>query len=132
MTRLPRARLRKAQIATLATFVAMGHAALSSVAWVPEFIDRLDVSFATWGTIIGLGVIGSITPLFFASRLMMRFGSRTVIRFSNYGGMIFLVALAYTDDPFIWFFINATFGFFMSLLGVSVNSHAVLLQKQIS
>ncbi len=132
MTRLPGARLRKAQIATLATFVAMGHAALSSVAWVPEFIDRLDVSFATWGTIIGLGVIGSITPLFFASRLMMRFGSRTVIRFSNYGGMIFLVALAYTEDPFIWFFINATFGFFMSLLGVSVNSHAVLLQKQIS
>jgi broad specificity phosphatase PhoE len=32
VNRLPGARLRQAQIATLATFVAMGHAALSSVA----------------------------------------------------------------------------------------------------
>ena len=55
MIRLPGARLRKAQIATLATFIAMGHAALSSVAWVPEYIARLDVSFATWGTIVGFG-----------------------------------------------------------------------------
>ena len=132
MIRLPGKRLRKAQIATLATFVAMGHAALSSVAWVPEYINRLDVSFATWGTIIGLGVIGSITPLLFASRLMMRFGSRAIIRFSNYGGMVFLVSLAFSNDPIVWFFLNALFGFFMSLLGVSVNSHAVLLQKQIS
>jgi hypothetical protein len=40
----------------------MGHGALASVAWVPEYIDRLGVSFATWGTIIGFSVIGSITP----------------------------------------------------------------------
>jgi hypothetical protein len=110
----------------------MGHAALASVAWVPEYIDRLDVSFATWGTIIGFGVIGSITPLLFASRLMMRFGSRPIIRFSAYAGVLFLVSLGFTNDPLIWFFLNAGFNFSMSLLGVSVNSHAVLLQKQIT
>ncbi|MDG2497539.1 MAG: MFS transporter [Aquiluna sp.] len=132
MTRLPGARLRKAQLATLATFVVMGHAALASVAWVPEYIARLDVSFAVWGTIIGFGVIGSITPLLFASRLIMRFGSRAIIRFANYGGMIFLVTLAASSDPLVWFFLNASFGFFMSLMGVAVNSHAVMLQKQIS
>ena len=110
----------------------MGHAALASVAWVPEYIDRLDVSFAVWGTIIGFGVVGSITPLLFASRLIMRFGSRAVIRFANYGGMIFLVTLATSNEPLVWFFLNASFGFFMSLLGVAVNSHAVMLQKQIS
>ena len=132
MNRLPGARLRKAQIATLATFIVMGHAALASVAWVPEYIDRLDVSFAVWGTIIGFGVVGSITPLLFASRLIMRFGSRAVIRFANYGGMIFLVTLATSNEPLVWFFLNASFGFFMSLLGVAVNSHAVMLQKQIS
>ena len=53
MQRLPGARLRKAQIASLGIFVLMGHGALASVAWVPEYIDRLGVSFATWGTIIG-------------------------------------------------------------------------------
>ena len=132
MQQLPRERLRKAQIAMLLTFIFMGHAALSSVAWVPEYIARLDVSFATWGTIIGLGVIGSITPLFFASRLMMRFGSRPLIRVANYGGMVALVSLGLTSDPALWFFINMAFNFCMSLLGVSVNSHGVLLQKKIS
>ena len=132
MQRLPGTRLRKAQIGLLATFVLMGHGALASVAWVPEYIDRLGVSFATWGTIIGFSVIGSITPLLFASRLLMRFGSRPLIRFANYAGMVFLVALAWTNDPALWMLINIGFNFSMSLLGVSVNSHAVLLQKQIS
>jgi len=132
LARLPAQRLRKAQISMLAVFVFMGHAALASVAWVPEYIDRLDVTFAQWGTIIGLGVIGSITPLLFASRIIMRFGSRTVIRFANYGGMAMLVSLAWSSEPLVWFFLNAGFNFFMSLLGVSVNSHAVMVQKQIT
>jgi Major Facilitator Superfamily len=125
-------RLRKAQIAMLITFTFTGHIALSSVAWVPEFIDRLGVSFATWGTIIGFGVVGSITPLFFVSRLIMRFGPRTLIRFGNYFGAVFLVLLGLTSNPLIWFFLNMGFNFFMSILGVSVNSHSVLLQKKIS
>lgn len=132
MEKLSGKRLRKAQIAMLITFTFTGHIALSSVAWVPEFIDRLGVSFATWGTIIGFGVIGSITPLFFVSRLIMRFGPRTLIRFGNYFGALFLVLLGLTSDPLLWFFINIGFNFFMSILGVSVNSHSVLLQKQIS
>ncbi len=131
MQSLPAARLRKAQIASLLVFILMGHSALSSVAWVPEFIDRLDVSFVTWGTIIGFGVIGSITPLLFASRLIMRFGARPIIRFANYGGMFFLVSLGWFNDPAIWMIFNIFFNFFMSLLGVSVNSAAVLLQKQV-
>ena len=129
---LPGARLRKAQIASLLIFILMGHSALASVAWVPEFIDRLGVSFVTWGTIIGFSVIGSITPLLFASRLIMRFGARPVIRLANYGGMFFLVSLGWSNDPAIWMIFNIFFNFFMSLLGVSVNSAAVLLQKQIT
>ena len=132
MEKLSGKRLRKAQIAMLITFTFTGHIALSSVAWVPEFIDRLGVSFATWGTIIGFGVVGSITPLFFVSRLIMRFGPRTLIRFGNYFGAVFLVLLGLTSNPLIWFVLNMGFNFFMSILGVSVNSHSVLLQKKIS
>ena len=94
-----------------------------------EFAERL---LAKNPTIIGFGVIGSITPLFFVSRLIMRFGPRTLIRFGNYFGALFLVLLGLTSDPLLWFFINIGFNFFMSILGVSVNSHSVLLQKQIS
>jgi hypothetical protein len=63
---------------------------------------------------------------------MMRFGSRIIIRLSSYSGLLFLMSLAWSDDPLVWFFLNAGFNFSMSLLGVAVNSHGVLLQKQIS
>ena len=46
--------------------------------------------------------------------------------------MVFLVTLAFSSDPLVWFFLNASFGFFISLMGVSVNASAVMLQKQIS
>lgn len=131
MAKLSAQRLRKAQIAMLLTFIFVGHTALSSVAWVPEYIDRLDVSFAEWGTLVGFGIIGSIAPLFFAARLIMRFSSRTVIRFATYGGLVMLICLGLSSVPAIWFFINMGFNFFMSLIGVAVNSHAVLIQKQI-
>jgi hypothetical protein len=61
----------------------------------------------------------------------MRFGPRTLIRYGNYLSAIFLVLLGLTSNPFIWFFLNMGFNFFISILGVSVNSHSVLLQKQI-
>jgi hypothetical protein len=114
----------------LATFILMGHAALASVAWVPGFIDRLNLSFASWGTIIGFSVIGSIAPLLFASRLIMRFGARPIIRFANYVGMVMLVSLAWKNNPALWMLLNILFNFFMSLMGVAVNSSAVLLQSK--
>jgi hypothetical protein len=55
-----------------------------------------------------------------------------LIRFGNYFGALFLVLLGLTSDPLLWFIINMGFNFFMSILGVSVNSHSVLLQKKIS
>ncbi|MEY3560908.1 MAG: hypothetical protein RL068_60, partial [Actinomycetota bacterium] len=99
--------------------------------WVPEFIDRLDVSFAQWGTIIGFGVVGAIAPLTFVSRLIMRFGPRTVIRYGHYFALLSLISLGLTSEPVIWFVLNLLFNFFTSLTGVAVNSHAVMLQKQI-
>ncbi len=131
MTRPTAERLRSAQLSLLVVYITMGHAALSTVAWVPEFIDRLNVSFATWGTIVGFGIIGTIAPLLFASRIIMRFGSRPVIRGAIYAAMFMLIALSWTNEPLPWFFINAGFGFTLSTLGLAVNSHSVLLQKQL-
>jgi fucose permease len=112
-------------------FTSMGHMALSTVAWVPAFINRLDVSFATWGLIIGFSIIGSIMPLLFASRLIMRFGSRRMIRIGSIIGVVALLSLLLTINPVIWYFANTFFAFSMSLLGISVNTHAVMLQRHI-
>lgn len=112
-------------------FTTMGHLALSTVAWVPVFISRLDVDFATWGLIIGFSIIGSILPLTFASRLIMRFGTRALIRVGSVLGVVALFSLLLTINPLIWYFCNTFFAFSMSLLGISVNTHGVMLQRHI-
>lgn len=129
--KLPYARLRKAQIGTLLVFLTWGHAGLSIVAWVPEFIDRLDVNFATWGAIIGFGIIGSILPLPFSSRLISRFGSRLIIRSGSWFAAVMLISLGLTNEPLLWFVLNAGFAFGTSLMGIALNAHAVMVQRHL-
>ena len=122
------ARIRQAQTGLLITFLLVGHATLSSVAWVPEYIDRLGVSFAAWGTILGFSTMGAIIPLMFASRVIHRYGSRAVMRLGLYAGMVFLVLLGWTNDPVLWTLVNTMFTFSMSFAGNAVNTHAVAIQ----
>jgi len=114
-------RIRSAQSALLLVFILVGHTALCSVAWVPVYIDRLGVSFATWGVILGVGAVGSMLSLLVASRIILRFGSRSVLRVALYVGLAFLVSLAFTTNPFIWAGLNAGFTLSMSLVGMSAN-----------
>jgi MFS family permease len=124
-------RIKSAQPALLMVFILVGHTALCSVAWVPEYIDRLGVSFALWGTILGVGAIGSMASLLVASRIILRFGSRLVLRFGLYLGLIFLVSLGLTTNPVVWAGLNAGFTLCMSFVGISANTHAVALQKMV-
>jgi len=121
-------RLRRAQPALIAAFLLVGHGTLSSVAWVPEYIDRLGVDFAAWGTILGFSTIGAITPLLIASRLNLRFGSRRVLRLALYVGMVFLILLGHSDNPVVWTLINTGFTFAMSFAGNAVNTHSVAVK----
>jgi len=107
----------------------VGHGTLSSVAWVPEYIDRLGVDFAAWGSILGFSTIGAITPLLIASRLNLRFGSRRVLRVALYVGMMFLILLGQSDNPIVWTLINTGFTFAMSFAGNAVNTHSVAVQS---
>ncbi len=125
---LDSARLKRAQTGLLLVFLLVGHGTLSSVAWVPEYIDRLGVDFAAWGTILGFSTIGAIAPLLFSSRLIMRFGSRAVLRAGIYLGMVFLILLGHSDNPLVWALINTGFTFSMSIAGNAVNTHSVVIQ----
>lgn len=124
-------RIRVAQPALMMAFLLLGHASLASVAWVPEYIDRLNVTFSTWGTILGLAVVGAIAPLFFASRLVLRFGSRPIIRTGLFLGMIFLVSLAWITDPILWALSNMLYTLWLSLAGNAINVQAVALQGMV-
>lgn len=129
MNKIPYPRLRQAQIGLVILFFVMGFSALSTVAWVPEFIRRLDLDFAQWGSIVGLGIIGSIAPLFIVNKLILRFGTLPIIRI---GSVLFATAnvgLGLTNNVIIWFFVNVSFLFSLSVLNIAVNAHSVMLQR---
>lgn len=123
------ARLAIAQRGLVITFFAQGIASLASIARVPEFIDRLGVDLATWGLIVGLGVIGNILPLFFSARLVARFGSRPIVQVAVLATSVMLVALSYTESARVWFFLNMLFLVTLSTFNIAVNSHAISVQR---
>lgn len=112
------------------SFILLGHLVLCSVAWVPEYIDRLGVSFTQWGTILGVAPLGAISSILLAPRIVLRFGVRSVMIVGITLASITLALLGVTTDPFVWAAVNLAFNFFASLTGVAINSHAVTVQRQ--
>jgi len=124
-------RFRRAPWALLGTFVLAGHAVLSPVAWFPEFVARLGVDYATWGSILGLSAAGAIGALSLAAPLQLRFGSRPVMRMSLVLALGALVLLAFAAETWVWAVVHIGFTFSFTLFGNSVNVQAVLLQSRI-
>ena len=121
--------LASSRSATFGTFVLVGFAMLSPVAWYPDFIERLGVTFAVWGGILGFSTVGAILPLVIAGRVLLRFGSRAVLRVSLVFAMIFLILLGFLVSPMTWGMAQIGFSFSMAFVGVSVNTHAVAIQS---
>lgn len=121
-------RLARAQWSLLVTLILAGHAVLSPVAWLPDFVDRLGVSYSQWGTILGFAAVGAVGALVLSRTLLHHFGSRPVMRFSLILALTFLVSLGFVVDPWTWALLNAAFTFFFTLFGNAVNIQAVLLQ----
>jgi len=113
------------------SFILLGHLVLCSVAWVPEYIDRLGVTFTQWGTILGIAPLGAISSILIAPRIILRFGVRPVMMTGITVAAITLALLGFITDPIVWAVVNLAFNFFASLTGVAVNSHAVTVQKQV-
>jgi len=113
------------------SFMLLGHLVLCSVAWVPEYIDRLGVSFTQWGTILGIAPLGAISSILLAPRIILRFGVRAVMVVAVFFASVALVLLGFFSDPIAWAIVNLAFNFFASLMGVAVNSHAVTVQNQV-
>ncbi|MEY4311107.1 MAG: hypothetical protein RLZ71_1033, partial [Actinomycetota bacterium] len=78
-------RARTAQIALLLIFFTQGFAAMSTLPRIPEILQQINVVFAQWGLIIGISGLGSLLPLAFTSRLVVRYGTTLVIRLSALG-----------------------------------------------
>ena len=125
------ARVSEAKRGSFLSFILLGHLVLCSVAWVPEYIDRLGVTFTQWGAILGVAPLGAISSILLAPRIILRFGVRSVMVVGITLASITLALLGFITDPVIWAIVNLAFNFFASLTGVAVNSHAVTVQKQV-
>ena len=125
------ARVSEAKRGSFLGFILLGHLVLCSVAWVPEYIDRLGVTFTQWGLILGIAPLGAISSIVLAPRIILRFGVRSVMMVGVALGSITLALLGFITDPVVWAIVNLAFNFFVSLTGVAVNSHTVTVQKQV-
>jgi len=131
VTLRPVAELAGAQRASFASFLLLGHLVLCSIAWVPEYIDRLGVSFAQWGVILGLAPIGALSAVITAPFMINRFGTSPVMRVTALLATVALVPLGFVTNAPLWTVLNTLFNFSAGLTGVAVNTHGVLLQKKV-
>jgi predicted MFS family arabinose efflux permease len=124
-------RVAEAKRGSFVSFILLGHLVLCSVAWVPEYIDRLGVGFTEWGTILGVAPLGAISSILLAPRLLLRFGVRRTMLAGIALASVMLALLGFIIDPVWWAIANLGFNFFASLTGVAINTHAVTVQRQV-
>ncbi|WP_296646789.1 MFS transporter [Rhodoluna sp.] len=129
---LTAARAKTVGNSILAMFFIQGFVQTTYLPRIPELIKQLEVSFTTWGLIIGLSGAGGILGLIFTNRLISRFGTKVMTIVGGSLQAAFLGALAFTNSPFIFFVLQAAMGFAGSMLNIALNSQSVALQKALN
>jgi predicted MFS family arabinose efflux permease len=124
-------RAKTAQFALMTIFFTQGFATLSWMPRIPEFIEHINVSKELWGTIIGFGGAGAILPLIFTSRLVVRFGTTPVIRYSSYALVAMLLAMPYPTQWWAFMILNFMLSFSVNVFNIALNSQAVMFQKRV-
>lgn len=128
---LSKERVKSAQFALMVTFFTQGVASLSWLPRIPEFINNLGVSKESWGIIIAIGGAGSLVPLVFTNRLINKFGTTPIIRISSIGIAVFLLALPYPTQWWLFLIAHFLMSLSFSVFNIAINSQAVMFQKRI-
>jgi predicted MFS family arabinose efflux permease len=124
-------RAKTAQFALMLSFFTQGVAALSWMPRIPEFIDNLQVSKELWGAIIGFGGAGAIIPLIFTSRLVLRYGTTPLIKFSSYAVVAILLLMPYPTQWWLFLALHFMLSFAINVFNIALNSQAVMFQKRV-
>jgi predicted MFS family arabinose efflux permease len=128
---LTKERTKSAEFALVAAFFIQGFLAITYLPRIPEIIEQIDVSFATWGLIIGLAGLGSLIPLLITNRLVGRFGTRPVVRISSLMIVVTTASLGFPTNGWMYFVFHAAMMFSMSFFNIAVNAQSVMLQKKV-
>jgi predicted MFS family arabinose efflux permease len=128
---LTKERNKSAEFALVAAFFIQGFLAITYLPRIPEIIEQIGVSFATWGLIIGLAGIGSLIPLLITNRLVGRFGTRPIVRISSLMIVITTASLGFATNGWMYLAFHASMMFSMTFFNIAVNAQSVMLQKKI-
>ncbi len=113
-------------------FFTQAFATITYIPRIPELIDQIHVSFATWGLIIGFAGLGSLLPLLIANRLISRFGTLPLIVIASQLLCGSLMLLPLTHNAGVFFAIQIAMAFFGSFFNVALNAQAVMFQKKVN
>lgn len=127
---LTKERNKSAEFALVAAFFIQGFLAITYLPRIPEIIEQIGVSFATWGLIIGLAGIGSLIPLLITNRLVGRFGTRPIVRISSLMIVITTASLGFATNGWMYLAFHASMMFSMTFFNIAVNAQSVMLQKK--
>jgi predicted MFS family arabinose efflux permease len=124
-------RAQKAQRGLMLSFFVQGFLSLSYIPRIPELINQIDVSFAQWGLILGLAGMGGMIPLLFANRVILRWGTRPVMRVSFAVTAACLATYGLVSNGILFFIACLSLGFFNAFYNLALNSQAVMYQDKI-
>ena len=125
-------RIKTMQNALSVVFFTQAFATITYIPRIPELIDQIQVSFVTWGLIIGFAGLGALLPLLIANRLISRFGTLPLIVIASQLLCGTLMLLPLTHNAGLFFAIQIAMSFFGSFFNVSLNSQSVMFQKRVN
>jgi len=121
--------LRAARVATFAYFILCGTLMGTWVVHIPAMEERVGISHATLGSLLVLLGIGAFTGMQVAGRLADRLGARVVLPVAGVLSSVAVVLPGLPRDPWMLAGALLVFGFCNGLLDVSMNAHAVHVEK---
>ena len=124
-------RARKAHNGLVGAFFIQGFLALSYIPRIPELIDQIHVTFATWGLILGLATLGGMLPLLMANHFINRFGTRPVVQLMFTLVSLTMAMYGFVNNGWMFFVLSFVQAFTMSFFNVAINSHSVVFQNRI-
>lgn len=131
--KISRERAERINKALIGTFFVQAMVTMAIVIRIPEIIDNLHLSnnLAIWGTITGLSGTGSMLALFFAHRLVLRFGTTAVTRYGTLLATVIQGILPLIGNYWLYFGVTFIQAIFFSLYNNAANGQALMVQKRL-
>jgi MFS family permease len=125
-----RREVRRARLAVLAYFAALGLANGGWLARIPTVKQNLDLSDGVLGLALLSAPLGLVVMVLFASRVVHRFGSRRPTRIAGTCVAVLPIALGLAPDLATLMVALFTFGLASGMVDVAMNSQAVLVERR--